>query len=109
MAELTQSDVLDYIRSSPSPQTKREIARAFKIKGGERRVALKQILKSLSKEGAISKQAGGAYSVPDGLPGVGTVEVIDISVDGDIVAKIVDWDEDLLGDPPRIEIMPDKK
>ena len=109
MAELKKSDVLDYIRNSSSPQTKREIARAFKIKGGENRVALKQVLKSLEKDGAISKQAGGGYTVPDGLPSVGTVEVTDISVDGDIVAKIVDWDDDLLGQPPRIEIMPDKK
>ncbi len=109
MADLDKSDILDYIRNSPTPQTKRDIARAFKVKGGENRVALKQILKSLKKDGAITKQAGGAFTAPQGLPAVGTVEVTDISVDGDIVAKIVDWDDALLGEAQRIEIMPDKK
>ncbi len=109
MANLKQSDILDYIRNSSAPQTKREIARAFNIKGGENRVALKQILKALKNEGAVTKQPGGGYSIPEGLPGVTTVEVIDISVDGDIVAKPTDWNSKLQGDTPRIEIMPDKK
>lgn len=109
MADLKQSDILDYIRNSSAPQTKREIARAFNIKGGENRVALKQILKALTNEGAITKQPGGGYSIPEGLPGVMTVEVTEISVDGDIVAKPVDWNIRQQGDAPRIEIMPDKK
>lgn len=101
--------VLDFIRSSPSPLTKREIARAFGIKGGENRVALKQILKKLEKDGTVTKQAGGVYVVPDGLPAVAVVEVIDIDVDGDVFAKPVDWDENTQGKPPRIEMKPEKK
>ena len=109
MGELNKSEILDYIRSAPTPQTKRDIAQAFKIKGGENRVALKQILKLLKNEGAIIKQPGGAFSAPDGLPGVTTIEVTDISVDGDIVAKAVDDNAIPDGEQPRIEVMPDKK
>lgn len=109
MSSLSQSDILDFIRSSPAPVTKREIARAFGIKGGERRVAMKQILKQLEKDGVIAKQAGGAFSVPQGLPAVGVIEVSDIDIDGDVFARSQDWNEEAMGAPPRIEVMPAKK
>lgn len=109
MALLTPSEILSLLREHPEPLTKRDIARAFKIKGGENRVALKQILKQLEAEGAIKKQAGGAYSVPDGLPNVTSVEVTTISVDGEMYARPTDWNEELQGEPPQIEIMPDKR
>ncbi len=106
---LKKPDILNFIKSSPVPVTKREIARAFGIKGGENRVALKQILKSLEIEEAVTKQPGGAYSVPEGLPGVTTLEVTEIDIDGDVFARPAKWNEAEQGPPPRIEIMPDKK
>ena len=102
-------NVLDFIRTASSPVTKREIARAFGIKGGEKRVALKQILKSLEKDGSISKQPGGAYTARGGLPAVGVVEITTIEVDGDVFADPVEWDVATHGDKPRIEIATDKK
>lgn len=109
MSHLQKSEILDYIQSSPKPLTKRDIARAFGIKGGENRVALKQILKALEAESVITKHAGGGYSVPDGLPGVCVVEVESVTTDGDVFAKPVEWNAELQGDAPRIEIVPDKK
>ena len=106
---LNKSEILEFIKSSKTPVTKREVARAFGVKGGENRVALKQILKSLEKEEAIQKQPGGAYSLPEGLPSVTTIEVSDIDIDGDVFARPTKWDEEVQGPPPRIEIMPDKK
>ncbi len=106
---LDQSEILKFIQSSPQPVTKREVARAFNIKGGENRVALKQILKILEKDGVITKQEGGAYSAPDGLPPVGVVEVISISVDGEVIARLTEWSDELQGPQPKIEIVPDKK
>ena len=49
---LDQKEILKFIRSSSKPVTKREVARAFGIKGGENRVALKQILKKLENQDA---------------------------------------------------------
>lgn len=103
------TDILDFIKKSSSPLTKREIANAFGIKGGENRVALKQILKKLEKDGMIVKQPGGTLSVPLGLPAVGIVEIIDIEIDGDVIARALDWNEDAQGSPPRIEMIPEKK
>ena len=109
MGEPNQSEILDLIKNSPKPLTKREISQAFKVKGSDERVALKQMLRNLTKDGVIVKQPGGGYSVPEGLPGVCVVEVTDISVDGDVFAVPTDWNTDLQGDAPRVEIMPDKK
>lgn len=109
MPELSKSDIFNFIKSAKTPVTKREIARAFGIKGGERRVALKQLLKALEKEGSISKLPGGVFGVPEGLPSVAVIEVSEIGVDGDVLAKPLEWDEEVKGKAPRIEIMPDKK
>ncbi len=106
---LNKSAILEFIKSSPTPVTKREIARAFGIKGGENRVALKQILKALEIDEAVTKQAGGSYTVPEGLPSVTILEITAIDIDGDVLARPAQWNEETQGPPPRIEIMPDKK
>ncbi len=106
---MTPNAILEFIKSSPHPVNKREIAQALRLKGVEQRVELKQFLKQLVKDGAISKLKGGAYSAPDGLPEVCILEVSAIDVDGDVLGKPVEWNVDVLGDPPRIEVTPDKK
>ena len=107
--ELNQSDILEFIENSPSPLTKREIARAFNVKGGENRITLKQILKTLEAEGAVAKHPGGAYSVPDGLPSVCVLHVYEIDVDGDVFARPQSWNAELQGECPRIELRPGGK
>ncbi len=109
MSNLHKEQIFDFIKSFSTPVTKRQIARAFNIKGGENRVALKQILKSLEKNGEIEKQAGGVYSVPDSLPSVAMLIVNEIDIDGDVFARPLDWDENKKGKAPRIEIYPDNK
>lgn len=104
---MNKSEILDYISSSPTPVTKRDIARAFKLKGSGPRVALKKILKAMEDEGVITKQGGG-YTIPEGLPGVMVVEISEIDIDGDVFCRPVEW-SDKQGTPPRIELMPDKK
>jgi len=108
MSDLISQTIFDFISESPTPVTKRQVARAFNIKGGENRVALKQILKKLEKDGRITKQAGGVYSSVEGMPPVAVLTVHEIGADGDVFAKPLEWTEDQ-GTPPRIEIVPDKK
>ncbi|MEM7650592.1 MAG: VacB/RNase II family 3'-5' exoribonuclease, partial [Pseudomonadota bacterium] len=109
MAELSESAVLEFIQNSSEPLTKRQISQAFKVKGGENRIKIKQILKALKNDGVITKHSGGGYSAPEGLPSVGIVEVSNIDVDGDVFVKLTEWNAELQGDMPRIELMPDKK
>lgn len=109
MTDFSKASLLAFIKSSPTPLTKREISGAFNIKGGEPRIELKRFLKELESEGIIMKHPGGAFGVPEGLPPVSIIEVTDIDIDGDVIARPVDWNVELQGDLPRIEIVPDKK
>ncbi len=106
---MNKSEILDYIRTSPEPVDKRQIARKFKLKGSGPRVALKKILRELEQDGEIARHKGGGYSVPDGLPSVTVIEVHDIDIDGDVFARPVEWKPETQGEMPRIEVMPDNK
>ena len=48
----TKTDVVDFIKRSPNRTGKRDIARAFGVKGADR-VALKAMIKELEAEGAF--------------------------------------------------------
>lgn len=104
---MNKSDILNYIKSSPAPVNKRDVANAFHVKGGEPRIELKRILKELEDDGEIQKYPGGNWGIPEGLPEVAVLEVTDITIDGDVFAKPGAWDKPK--PPPRIEIIPDKK
>lgn len=101
-------EILSYISNSTRPLTKRELARAFKIKGDDR-IPFKKLLRKLDNDGIIIKQTGGGFSVPDALPAVTIVEVTDIDVDGDVIARPAEWQDDTQGPAPRIEVAPGKK
>lgn len=100
-------DLLAYIADSDIPLTKRELVRAFGVKGDDRR-EFKDYLKYLEQEGKIVKGAGQAYSVPNALPSVTMIKVTHIDIDGDVFAVPVDWDENVQGPPPRIELLAGK-
>lgn len=105
---LSPESILHFLAESPTPLTKREIARAFDIKG-DGRILLKDILRELEERGSIVKQPGQAYAVPKALPTVTVIEITDIDADGDLLAKPTEWDEATQGDLPRIDVMPDQK
>ena len=109
MSDFDPTLILDLIKGSGEALTKREIARALGIKGGDKRIELKSHLKSMEAEGVIVKQAGGAYSVPDSLPNVLVVEVHQITTDGDVFVKPIEWNAGLQGEYPTIELVPDNK
>jgi ribonuclease R len=79
-----------FIADSPSPLNKRDIARAFALKGQER-IALKALLRELVEEKLIEKDAGKSYAAPDGLPETALVEVVGLDADGEMLAKPVHW------------------
>lgn len=97
-------EIYKFIAQSDKPQTKREISKAFGIKGDIRK-AFKEILRNLEETGRIVKSAGGAYSVPNALAHITTIIVTKIDIDGDVFAKPMDWNEETQGKPPLIEII----
>lgn len=107
--DITSDQILNHLAESPTPLTKRELIAAFGLKGEEQRLALKRTLRRMEDDGAIIKQAGQAYALPDTLPEILVVEVIDVDVDGDVIATPVDWNTEENGAPPRIEVAPGGK
>ena len=69
---------------------KREIARAFGIKGSDK-VELKRVLRQLEAEGAIERK-GRSLGKPGTLPATVLAEIYNRDRDGDLLAKPVDWD-----------------
>jgi ribonuclease R len=97
-------EIYKHISVSSEPQSKRELARIFGIKGDDRKI-LKQYLRQLETDGKIVKQGKDGYSVPGALPTVVLIQITKIDIDGDVFAEPVDWDEAIQGPKPRIELL----
>ncbi len=87
---------------------KREIARAFSVKGSDRN-ELKRLLKEMEAEGVLDRKRK-SLSKPGTLPSVVVAEIAGTTPDGDLFATPAEWDEEAHGAPPRILIaMPRRK
>jgi len=98
--------VLEYIRSAESKVGKREIARAFNLKGDEK-IAIKAILKDLAAEGEIVFGQIKSVVARGQLPNVDVIEITATDQDGDLFAKPVKWKFE--GPPPTIIVIQDVK
>ncbi len=87
-----KQQILDWITDNPARTAKRDIARAFGIKGAAR-IDLKRMLKELEAEGHLRKRKK-TYRDPEQLPPVSVLEVSGPDADGDILARPVEWEGD---------------
>jgi ribonuclease R len=94
----SKSEILDWIAENPTKATKRDIARAFGIKGAAR-IDLKKLLRELADEGHLEKRAK-TYRDPDKLPPVSVLQVLAPDDLGDIFCRPLEWHGD--GPAPRI-------
>jgi ribonuclease R len=101
----TRQQVLDFIRDSAEPAGKREIARAFGLKGQEK-IQLKALLKDMAEEGLIDGKRT-AYHRLGGLPKVTVLRVVDID-EGEPIAVPDNWQPDDATPPPRIRLVEQK-
>ncbi len=85
----TKDQILQWISDNPTQTSKRDISRAFGIKGAAR-IDLKRLLKELEAEGHLSKRKK-TYRDPDKLPPVSVLRVGDPSPDGDLIAHPMEW------------------
>lgn len=81
---------------------KREIARAFGIKGADR-IALKRLLKELEAEGAVERRHKSLHR-PGVLPTVVLADITGRDGNGELVAVPVEWDIQDQGPTPKILI-----
>lgn len=94
----SKDEILAWISENPTLTSKRDIAKAFGIKGSDR-IDLKRLLRELEDEGHLAKRKK-TYRNPDKLPPVAVLEVAEITPDGDIFARALEWQGE--GESPRI-------
>lgn len=96
----TSQQILDFITSSREPAGKREIAKAFGIRGPQK-ILLKQLLKDMADEGLIDGSKS-AFHKMGGLPKVTVLRIAD--VDGATPLAVPEkWEGD--GPPPRVRVI----
>jgi ribonuclease R len=98
----TRQQVLDFIAQSPEPAGKREIARAFGLKGQEK-IQLKSLLRDMADEGLIDGKRT-AFHRMGGVPRVTVLRVIEIE-DGEAFAIPDSWAPDDATPPPRLRLI----
>ena len=98
----TKEEILTWISENPTQTSKRDIARAFGIKGASR-IDLKRLLKQLETDGQLQKRRK-TYRDPDRLPPVSVLQMLAPDPDGDLFAKPLEWQGD--GPAPRILFLP---
>ena len=85
----TKAEILEWIAANPTLSAKRDIAKAFGIKGAAR-IDLKRMLKELEAEGHLEKRKK-TYRDPDRLPPVSVLQVKAPTADGDLFARPLEW------------------
>ncbi|WP_264211919.1 ribonuclease R [Leisingera thetidis] len=85
----SKAEILDWISANPTHTSKRDIAKAFGIKGADR-IDLKRILKELEGEGHLQKRKK-TYRDPDQLPPVTVLQVKAPNADGDLYGRPLEW------------------
>jgi ribonuclease R len=102
----SREQVIEFIQSSDRPAGKRDIAKAFGLKG-EDRVALKRLLRDMADEGLIDGKKS-AFHRMGGVPKVTVLRVVDVE-DGEAIAVPDAWQPDDGAPPPRLRLLEGKK
>ena len=98
----SKAEILDWIEQHPTLTAKRDIAKAFGVKGSAR-IDLKRVLKELEAEGHLEKRKR-SYQDPDRLPPVSVLLVTGPDDQGDLFAKPMEWHGS--GVEPRVLVIP---
>ena len=104
----TKRQLIDFINENAGVVSRREIARAFRLRGPDR-TWLREMLRALEDEGLIDRQRRRRVSAPGRLPAVGIIEVSDIDADGDVFCRPVAGGD---AEPPpglRIRLIQDRR
>jgi len=96
----TRDALLNFIAGNPDRVSKRDIAKAFSLKG-DGRIWLKDTLAALSEEGLLTAE-GKTFAKPGALPPIVALEIFSRDRDGGLLARPVEQPED--SDPVVVAI-----
>ncbi|MBU0582809.1 MAG: ribonuclease R [Alphaproteobacteria bacterium] len=97
----TREDILKFITENPDLSGKREIAKAFNLKGDDR-VWLKDLLRDLQDEGLLTKERK-RLSRAGALPHVSVLDIYSRDSDGGLLARPSEWN-DKFGEAPVVSL-----
>lgn len=101
----SMDELMAYLSQQSGKVGKREVARAFGLKGDDK-VVLKQMLKELKSDGQVFYDKGKRLAVKGVLPDRASVEITGTDSDGELIARPLEWPSDL--PMPQIIIVKDK-
>ena len=104
----SRDEVLAFLSGAPAPNgvkpparvTKRDVARAFGVKGAAR-TELKLLIKDLESDGAVTRGRK-VLRRKGALPATVVADIVERDRDGELIARPIDWTE--AGEPPRIRV-----
>ncbi|WP_234854974.1 ribonuclease R [Paracoccus everestensis] len=103
MAQIpSKEQIMEWVADNPDANSKRDIAKAFGIKGAER-IELKRLLKELEAEGQLERRRR-HYQDAERLPLVTVLELLPPDGSGDLFARPLEWQGE--GPMPRIHYAP---
>jgi ribonuclease R len=86
----TRKQILEFIEQSKEPAGKREIARAFGLRGSEK-IALKALLNDMTDEGLVDLAPGRAFHKMGGVPRVTVLKIVEVE-GGQVIAVPERWE-----------------
>ena len=97
----SKQDILAYVKANDGNVVRREVARAFNIKG-DARTELRALLKEMDAEGSINLKGGKRIEQSGTLPPVAPIDVMSVDDDGDLLCMPANWRGD--DEPPMIRL-----
>nr|WP_111301925.1 ribonuclease R [Paracoccus saliphilus] len=98
----SKAQILEWVAEHPDANSKRDIAKAFGIKGADR-IELKRLLKELEAEGQLERRRR-HYLDAERLPPVTVLELLAPDGLGDLFARPMEWRGE--GPMPRVLYLP---
>jgi ribonuclease R len=98
----TKDEILEFIKNARVTPGKREISRAFSVRGGDR-VALKNLLNEMAEEGLLSGNRKG-FKERGKMPPVAVLEIVARDADGELIGEPAVWDASE-GERPRVLVL----
>ncbi|WP_282009691.1 ribonuclease R [Brevundimonas aveniformis] len=98
----TKDELVRFLRDAGETE-KSDIARAFGLKGEDRR-ALRDMLRELEGEGKLGKRGRKGFSEAGALPPTGVADVVERDADGDLYVRLVKAGSDA----PLARLAPDR-
>ena len=102
----SRKQIIDFISGSDQPAGKREIARAFSLRG-DAKIALKRLLNDMADEGLIESGTGRAFNKAGGVPRVTVFKIVEADDGGSIWAQPERWEAN--SPPPKLRVIEGKR